>query len=149
MNKYVLVVIVFVASYFLIFKDSYPNAVEFNGHTLSSKEDNNNSRNKDLDIFSYSDKSNHHVLMFAITNDAAITLSDLSKQYLGRFEYQGYSFSKSGTNFIGRKSDEIIYMAESPNINALIVYIEKGASQSPRHPSDAAGLFNELENFLL
>lgn len=149
MSKFLLVAIVIVASYFLIFKDSHPKTVEFNGNTLSSKTDNNNSQNNDLDIFSYSDKSNHHVLMFAITNDTSITLSDLSKQYLGRFEYQGYSFSKNGTRFLGRKSDEIIYMAESSNINALIVYVEKGASQSPRNPSDAVELFNELESFLL
>jgi hypothetical protein len=149
MNKYIFVAIACVASYFFIFKDSYPKTVEFNGHTFSSKTNNNNSLNKDIDIFSYSDKSNHHALMFAITNNLAITLSDLSKQYLRRFEEQGYSFSKNGTRLLGKKSDEVIYMTESPNINALIVYVEKGALQSPRNPSDAAGLFNALENFSL
>jgi hypothetical protein len=38
------------ASYFLIVKDSYPKTDEFNLHTLSSKIDNNNSQNKDLNF---------------------------------------------------------------------------------------------------
>ena len=146
MNKYVLIVIVFVASYFLIFKDPYPKTVEFNGYSFSSKADNNNSRNKDLDIFSYRDKSNNRVLMFAITNDAAITFTDLSKQYLGRFEYQGATFTQDGTRYLGSKSDEVIYMTEASHINALIVYVEKGSLQSP---SDTDRLFSELENFSL
>jgi hypothetical protein len=50
MKKYILVAIVSAAYYFLIFKDSDPKTVEFIEHTLRSKIDNNNSRNKDLNF---------------------------------------------------------------------------------------------------
>jgi len=147
MYKYALVGLFAVVAYFVVFKDSYPSKVEFRGHTLGSKEDNNNTVDKNLDIFSYRDKSNHHVLVFAIRNNSEFTLTDLSEQYLGRFQHQGYKFKRNGARHLGVKADEAIYMTEAKNIEGIIMYIEKGSSPIPRAPNDGANIFSDLENF--
>lgn len=146
MIKYILFFIVLGAVYFLFLKDPYPKIVEFNGYTLSSRQDNNNTLKKNIDIFSYRDKSNHHVLLFGIA-DGDVTVSEISSHYVARFESQGVKFKRNNGRILGVKSDEVVYITEAKAINALIVYMEKGASPIPDKPNDAAILFNKLENY--
>jgi len=147
MYKYAFICLFAVVVYFVFLKDSYPSVIEFQGYTLGSKEDNNNTVDKNLDIFSYRDKTNHHVMIFAIMNDSEFTPTDLSNQYLARFQYQGFKFQQDGARHLGVKTDEVIYITEAKNIDGIIIYVEKGGLPMPRRPGDGETIFSALERF--
>ncbi|WP_075186662.1 hypothetical protein [Teredinibacter haidensis] len=150
MVKYILIAVVLVAGYFLFIKDSYPSDIYFQGIELSSKQDNNDSLNKEIDIFSYRDSSNHHVLLLALVNDSAtVTVEGITSQYLARFESQGLKFKKEGSRHLGLMSDTVMYIATAKNMNALIAYTVKGGGSSPRSVGEASAIFSDLENFSL
>lgn len=147
MAKYAFVVVVIIAAYFAFFNDPYPKSIVFNGVELGSRQDNNNSLQKDVAIFSYRDKTNRHVLLFAFLNEtSAVTIQGLSAQYLQRFKEQGLAFKQGGSRFLGTKEGISMYMTEAKKLNALIVYTQMGGS-TPASISDASGMFSELENY--
>ncbi|VAW70780.1 hypothetical protein MNBD_GAMMA09-1175 [hydrothermal vent metagenome] len=147
MLKYAFAGLLIIGAYFVFFNGSYPGTVEFQNHSLSSKQDNNDTIDKDIDIFSYRDKSNHHILIFAVKNDSKASLTDLSGLYLGNFKRQGFTFQKYGKRHLGLKSDEAIYMTETQSFEGIIIYIEKGGSPMPQKVTDGADVFNDLESF--
>ncbi len=148
MGKYAIIAIVSVAAYFLVFKDPYPDTIKFQGHSFSSKEDINDTLN-DLDIFKYRDVSNNHNLMFAISKDKGVTLTDLSDIYINMFERQGYNFKEQDDKYLGINADTKIYMAESKNIKGVVVYIAKADSAAPTKIEDATSIFFDIESFTL
>ena len=147
MYKYLFVAFVAALGYFMFFYDSYPSNFDFRENTFGVKEDQNNTLDKEFEIFSYKDKSNHHVLIFAIRNRSELTLDDLTKQYLGRFQYQGFKFKSDAARHVGVKGDEVIYMTILKNIEGVIIYIEKGGVSKPNNQSDVSVVFIDLENF--
>lgn len=147
--KYIVFLLLGVVAYFAFVSDSYPSSIEFRGYSLGSKENNNDTVDKEFDIFSYRDSSNHHILMFGIRNNSRFTLEDLTKQYLANFQRQGFKFIDDGSRQLGVKGDEAIYITESKNMEAIVIYVEKGASPMPKEPDDGASVFSDLEYFLL
>jgi len=147
LSKYALIGIFAVVAYYVFLMDSYPSSVEFQGYTLGSKQDNNDTTEKKLDIFSYRDKTNHHLLLFAMKNDTEFTVSDLLDLYLKNFKSQGVKFKKSGGRYLGVKADEAIYITESKSFKGVIVYVEKGGLPMPNKPSDGANIYIDMEYF--
>jgi hypothetical protein len=148
MKNYVVVAVIVAVLYVIFFKDPYPSTVEFNGYTLGSKEDNNDTVDKEFDIFSYRDNTNHHVLIFGVRNNSTFTVDDLTKQYVSNFQRQGYKFKEEGTRHLGIKGDEVIYITEAKNMEAIVMYVEKGGSPMPTSPSDGSSVFTDLEYFI-
>lgn len=148
MNKYIVVAIIAVAAYFFLIKDPYPETITFQGHSLGSKENINDTLN-DLDIFKYKDSSNNHNFMLAISNDKAVTLSDLSEIYINVFERQGFKFKKKDNRHLGINDDTVIYLAESKYISGITVYIAKADASAPTRIGSANDIFFDLESFSL
>lgn len=146
MNKYVIVAIIAVTAYFFLIHDPYPETIIFQGHSLSSKENINDTLN-DLDIFKYKDSANNHNFMLAVSNDEAITLGDLSSIYINIFERQGFRFKKKDNRRIGIKDDTVIYVAESKNIGGVTIYIAKSDSSASTNIESADDIFFDLESF--
>jgi len=128
-------------------KEPYPSVVEFRGHILDSRKDNNNSTDKELKIFSYRDKTTTHLLMFAVRNESPISLSDLALQYLGRFQYQGYTFVDKGSRKHGVRNNERLYMAEAKSFDGLIVYIEQSSGAVTQSEEELESILSDVENF--
>lgn len=144
MNKYVLFGAVIVALIcFMFFTDSYPSEIEFQGVILGSKEDVNDTVDKEVDLISYRDKPNHHILIFGIMNNSVRTLDSLTSLYLSNFKSQGFDFQSNGTRYLGTKKGESIYMTELNGIEGIVIYIEKSAED--RSSSDEASIFTDLE----
>lgn len=148
MNKLAFIAVLAVAAYFFVIKDPYPDTINFHGHTFSSKEDHNNSSN-DLDIYKYSDSSKNHNFMFAISNDAAVTLTDLSEVYLNLFKQQGFKFKEQDNRHLGIHKDTVIYIANSGNINGVVVFATRKDASTPTAIGDANSIFFDLETFIL
>jgi len=148
MKNYVIIAVIVAVVYVVFFKDPYPSTVEFNGHTLGSKEDNNDTVDKKFDIFSYRDSSNHHILMFGIRNNSTNTLDSLKELYIANFQRQGFKFKEDGERQLGIKKDEAIYVTEAKNMEAIVMYVEKGGSSIPTSPSDGSSVFTDLEYFI-
>jgi len=148
MKNYVIVAVIAAVLYVVFIKDPYPSTVEFNGYTLGSKEDNNDTVDKEFDIFSYRDSSNHHILMFAIRNNSTRTLDSLKELYIANFQRQGFKFKEDGERQLGLKGDEAIYVTETKNMEAIVMYVEKGSSSIPTSPSDGSSIYTDLEYFI-
>jgi len=150
MAKYIVIGVVLVMGYFLFIKDPYPSDIYFQGVQLGSKQDNNNSLNKNVDIFSYRDSTNNHVLLLALVNDSpSVTVEGITSQYIARFESQGLKFQQEGSRYLGVMSDIVMYVAVAKNMNAFIAYTEKGGGSTPRSVNEASDIFSDLENFSL
>jgi len=149
MKNYIVIALVAVIAYTVFFKDPYPSTVNFRGHTLGEKEDYNVHSDSRLNVFSYKDNTGHHVLIVGMRNESSITLDDISKQYLRLFQTQGVKFVQEGDRHLGVRDDEAIYIAEAKNMDAIVMYVEKGGSTMPEVPSDGSSVFTDLEFFTL
>jgi predicted membrane protein len=151
MVKFAFIVIAIVAGYVFFYKDAYPDSTVFRGRVLESKKYHNNSQNKKIDVFSYRDSSNQHVLLFAVLGDPEVKIGGTKNQYLGNFERQGFIFQHDGKRFFGRHADTAIYMTATKieKKDSVIVYTEKGVVPLPDTLNDADLLFSELEHFSL
>ncbi len=147
MYKYILAAVVAGTAYFLFFSEPYPNSFEFRGITFGSKENENNSEDKGVDIYRYSDKSGDYVFMFAILNDTSATANGVSNQYLNVFKQQGYKFKREGNRYIGSKANDLIYMTQAKKFEGLVVLAKTKESSDLGRPSDADDIFADLEKF--
>lgn len=147
MYKIIGVVALVAFGYFMFFNSSYPDKISFQGNVLSNKQDNNNSLNKEIDVFSYSDASRHHNMMFAILNDSEITVARTLHQYKGRFKHQGFRFTNEGNRYLGKRNDERLYISSLKNLRGIVAYIAKADADSPDFIADADMLFLDLESY--
>ncbi|MCP4447939.1 MAG: hypothetical protein GY811_21780 [Myxococcales bacterium] len=127
-------------------RDSYPDTIEFRGIVLDTKEDINNTVDKDFDIFSYRDGSKDHALIVGIRNDSVRTLDESSSLYLSNFERQGFEFDGDGARQLGIKDNEVIYLTALNDIEGVVIYIEKDETPNDRDRSDDEGVFTDLED---
>lgn len=146
MKKLLLVgTIVIAAIYFLFLADPYPKKIEFQEVLLEFREDINNTLDKEFDIFNYRNISNHHIMIFGIRNNSVRTLKDFSNLYVTNFKRQGFNFNSGGSNHLGTKGDEAIYMTELKNIEGVVIYLKKSVNPKHRSTSDAESVFAELQ----
>ena len=82
-----------------------------------------------------------------IPEEQSVTTQELLEFYVGRFEGQGYKYTKDDNMHLGLKGDEVIYMTVAAKINAAIAYIEKDPKTLPEKPSDASDIFSSLVGF--
>ena len=149
MNKLVIIIvgIIGAALFFLFNADPYPDEVYFQGVTLSSKQDINNTVDKEYDILSYRDDTNHHVLIFGIRNNSIRTLEEFTQLYLSNFERQGYVFEGDGVRNLGVKKDEVIHITQADAIQGVIIYIKKEDKPVNVSLNDQAAIFDLMEGF--
>jgi|GEM_PF-3267169 len=133
--------------YFMFFNSSYPDKISFQGNVLSNKQDNNNSLNKEIDAFSYSDVSRHHNMMFAILNDSKVTVAGILDQYTGRFRHQGFRFTNEENRYLGKRNDERLYIGSLQHQRGIIAYVVKADADAPNFIEDADTLFLDLESY--
>ena len=146
MAKYGIILALAAVGYFVFIYDPYPSTVFFQGIELGNKTDQNNSLHDDIDIFTYRDKTNHHILMLALPkNSPTVTIDGLTELYLGRLESQGIKFKQMGRRYTGRRDNTFLYMARANLIDAVIIYTEAKTANAPA--SDKEAIFTELENF--
>ena len=136
-----------VAVYFIFFANSLPREIEFQGHTLGPREKIENNTNRNFDIYSYRDRTNHHVMLFVMAKDESATAQQLLEFYISNFEAQGFNFRNQDNRFLGTKGDEVIYMTKAPKIDSAIAYIEKGPDSVPSSLSGTSSVFSDLENY--
>jgi len=150
MVKYILIGIAIVACYLVFIKGPYPSDIHFQGVLLGSKQGNNDSLNKEIDMFSYRDSTNHHVLLFAILNGSSIvTLPVITNQYIDRFRSQGFKIQQDESRYKRVQSDTVMYITLAKKLNAFIAYTTKGGG-IPRSINDASEiLFRIRESFIL
>lgn len=138
-----------VAGYFIFLNDPYPSKVVFDGVEMGSRQDNNDSLNKDIDVFSYRDKGNQRVLLVGmVKNSPMLSVDELTEIYLANFKSQGFTFKKKGNRYLGIKGDTAMHMTVAYPLNAFIAFTEKGGDV-PSSVSSASTVFAELENFIL
>lgn len=119
-------------SVFLVWHAPHPDTIEFMGHTLSSPQNNNNSKEDDLDILSYRDPSNHRILLLAERNGSKVSIEHLLQQYVGRFRFQGFEFTEQDNRWIGQRKNERLYATPSVAFDGIVIYVEKNAERNAR-----------------
>ena len=149
MYKYILAALVTASVYFLFLSEPYPNSLDFRGITFASKVNNNNSQDKGIDIFRYSDKSGDHVFMFAIMNDTSTSLKGLSDHYLKLFKGQGYKFKQEDSRYIGINADNIIYLTRSKSFEGLAMFATTVDPLDSNGRSNDDTIFMDLEFFTI
>jgi len=143
----ILLIVAFLAMYFIFFANNPPKEILFQGYALGPREETENNSNKDFRILSYKDSSANHMLLLLMPEDDSVTADELIAFYAGNFKTQGFKFSTDGARQLGLRDDEAIYLTTAANLESAIAYIEKGAKPAPRKPQDADGLYLALERF--
>ncbi len=145
--KFLIAVVLLGAIYFVFFASDLPKEIEYRGQTLGPRERVENNSNREFDIFSYSDRTNHHVLLFVMAKDESATSQQLLDFYIANFKGQGFNFRKKDGRHFGVKGDEVIYMTRATQIDSAIAYIAKADDTLPKSLRAADDLFSELERF--
>lgn len=146
--KFSLPVALLIALYLVLFASDMPREIEFQGQTLGPRERIENNSRKPFDIYSYSDSSRHHVLLFVMATESAPTSQELLEFYVNNFKASGFSFRNTDGRYLGTKGNEVIYMGRAPRIDSAIAYIQKDAN-APTGFREASGIFSELESYSL
>lgn len=126
---------------------SFPREIVFLGHTLSSWQNNNNSQEKELDIISYRSQTQQRVLLFAKRNNSKVSTDHLLQQYLGRFQFQGFTFTEDEKRRLGQRQDERLYLTASKTFDGIVVYIEKGANKHSSATNNLTKTFSAMEKY--
>lgn len=113
------------------FLDPLPQKIDFQGTTLAEREDNNDSLNKEIDVFSYRNPNNTKVLTIASVNNSDISLADFRQRYLSNFERQGINFKQQGNRYLGSKANTQLYITENYMLGALLIYAEQSNNGMP------------------
>jgi hypothetical protein len=145
--KLLVPIILLAAVYFIFFSTNLPSEIRFQGHTLGPREKVKNDSAREFDIYSYRDRSNHHVLLFVMATDGDTTSQQLLDFYASVFEAQGFAFRKKDARHLGRKGDEVIYLTRAPMIDSAVAYIEKAPASYPAGFRSAGKVFEALEGF--
>ena len=145
--KFLIAVVLLGAIYFVFFASDLPKEIEYRGQTLGPRERVENNSNREFDIYSYSDRNNHHVLLFVMAKDESATSQQLLDFYIANFKAQGFNFRKKDGRHFGVKGDEVIYMTRATRIDSAIAYIAKADDTLPKSLRAADDLFSELERF--
>ena len=143
----VLLIIIFLAMYFIVFDNKPPKEIAFQGHTLGPREETEYNSIKDFRIFSYKDVSGNHMLLLLMLEDDSATVKELLAVYVGIFKAQGFKFRTDGDRHLGLKGDEVIYLTIAANLDSVIGYLEKDPDRRPAKPDDAESLYSALEIF--
>ncbi len=146
--KFLIPAALLAAIYFVFLASDMPGEVEFQGQTLGPRERIENNSAKEFEIYSYSDKTRHHVLLFVMATADSPTSQELLDFYLNNFKGQGFSFRNNDGRYLGTKGDEVIYMTRAPKIDSAIAYIRK-TTEGPTSLREASDLFSDLENYSL
>ena len=144
--RFLIPVALLATGYFIYFASDMPREIEFRGQTLGPRERIENNSLKEFDIYSYSDRSRNHVLLFVMATTDSPTSQELLDFYVSNFRGQGFSFRNSDARYLGTKGDEVIYMARAPGIDSAIAYIQK-STEAPTSIRGASDIFSDLENF--
>ena len=143
--KILIPVVLLIAAYFIFFASDLPGQIEFQGHTLGSKERVENNSLKEFDIYSYSDESRNHLLLLVMSStDESPPPRELLAFYVQNFKAQGFSFKTDDDRHLGTKGDEVIYMTLARRIDSAVAYIEKSAG-APTSLRGAGDIFSDLE----
>ena len=145
--KFLIAVVVLGAIYFAFFASDLPKEIEYRGQTLGPRERVENNSTRNFDIYSFSDCTNHHILLFVMARDDSATSQQLLDFYVANFKAQGFTFRKKDGRHFGVKGDEKIYMTRAPQIDSAIAYIAKADDTLPKSLRGADELFLELERF--
>ena len=145
--KYLIAIVLLAALYFVFFATELPDEIEYRGQTLGPREKVANNSTRNFDIYSYRDKTNHHVLLFVMVKDDSATAQQLLEFYVGNFERQGFDFRADDGRYLGTKDDEVIYMTKAMQIDSAVAYVEKAPSRMPTGFRDASDIFSDLERF--
>ncbi len=133
--------------YFAFFASDLPGEIQFRGQDLGPKESVENDTLKNFDIYSYRDKSNHHLLLFVMAVDDTATAQQLLDVYARTFEAQGFKIMNQDNRHLGRRGDEVLYLAKATPIDSAVAYIEKAPATFPSGLQDADAVFSSLEGF--
>ena len=145
--KFLILAAVLVAVYFILFANDMPRELEYRGQTLGPRENIENNSVREFDIYSYSDRTRHHVLLFVMATTAdSPTPQELLEFYVSNFKGQGFSFRQREGRYLGTKGDEVIYMARAPRIDSAVAYIQK-SPDAPTSLRGASDIFSDLENY--
>lgn len=145
--KFLVAVALLAAVYFVFLASDMPGEIEFQGQMLGSRERVENNSIKEFDIYSYSDKSRNHLLLFVMSStDESPSSRELLEHYVQSFKAQGYNFRKKDGRYLGTKGDEVIYMTRAPAIDSAIAYIQR-SSKAPTSLRGASGIFSDLEKY--
>lgn len=126
------------------FLDPFPQKVEFEGSLLSNRENNNDSLNKEISIYSYRNSNNTKKLTIASTNESDVSIKDFRERYINNFKSQGVHFKQEGSHYLGSKANTILYLVENYTLGALLIYSEKiQSTKQPLRPN--ANTFLALE----
>jgi len=143
--KFLIPVAVLVAFYFAFLASDMPSEIDFQGQTLGPRERVENNSIKPFDIYSYSDRTRHNVLLFVMATHEAPTSQELLEFYIGGFKAQGFSFKHKDGRYLGTKADEVIYMTRAPRIDSAIAFIQK-SDEAPNSLRGASDIFSDLES---
>ena len=144
--KFLIPIALIAAVYFIFFASDMPSEIDFRGMTLGPKEQVENDSVKDFDIYSYSDQTRHHVLLFVMANENSPAPEELLEFYVRNFGLQGFKFTHRDGRYLGEKDDEVIYMTLAPGIDSAIAYIEKSPN-APTSLPGASDIFSDLESY--
>ena len=145
--KFVIPVVLLAAVYFILFASDMPGEIEYRGQTLGPREQIENNSVKEFDIYSYSDKTRHHVMLFVMATTAdSPSPQELLEFYVKNFGLQGFRFMHKEGRYLGTKGDEVIYMTRAPRIDSAIAYIEK-SEEAPTSLRGASDIFSDLEDY--
>jgi len=145
--KFLIGVVALIAIYFVFFTSDVPGEVEFRGQTLGPKQQIKNNSLKNFDIYRYSARANHRVLVVVMAKDESATAQELLEVYVKIFEAQEFSFRKKDNWHLGIKGDEVIYMTLAPKIDSAVAYIEKAPEKIPSGFRSVSDIYVEIENF--
>ncbi len=145
--KYLIAIVLLIAAYFVFFANDLPSEIEYRGQTPGPRERVKNNSSRNFDIFSYRDKTNHHVLLFVMAKDESATAQQLLDFYVSNFKEQGFAFKEKDGRHLGTKGDEVIYMTRATQIDSAVAYIEKAPGRMPAGFRDASEIFSDLERF--
>lgn len=144
--RYLIPIALIAAAYFLFFASNLPGEIEFRGHTLGPRTPVENNSTREFDIYSYSDGSRNHMLLFVMSTAASPTSQELLEFYIANFKAQGYSFRSDEDRHLGTKGEEVIYMTRAPGIDSAVAYIQKSAD-APTSLREASDIFSELKRY--
>lgn len=128
-----------------VFLDPFPTKIDFQGTILSDRNNENDSLNANIDIFSYRNSDNTKALVIASVNESDVTITDFRQLYIKNLESQGVKFKQQGNRFIGSTPNEKIYLTDNYMLSAVLIYTEQAAGALPTF-SDNKSKFLALEN---